>query len=613
MRRKSLFLLLLAPLLLIFLLTQLAGVQGAPTLAPAVQEEPLPTEQPADEALANAGVPLTQPLSIRIRRQVPITLTIALPAAPVTTTLGVTIGALLTPTDVITVSQVLTDAETVSDAVGELVGEVVPITLSEVLPEPATSPLTVTAVPVDVPDALTQKDLLTAAEALTASFGMTLDVDIQVVVSDTMTSTVPAVLILKLSGMPTLTVPIAIEFGSVPTATVFVIPADQLTVTEEVTDTGELTISEVITLTPGLTLTEEATPDTGIDSLTVVTVTVPVTANIRSSTDIADNVVRAVAPGTVLEVVARNETTDWLLLREGNWLAVVVLGQAPADLPIATDELVEALRAAAALITPTPTPVPPTATPAPVIVPAGPVTGTTINNANLRSGPGVTFDIIGATVPGQTIVIVGRTDAGDWYLLDNGAWISVPLVTGAPPLAAIAVVDPNAPPTPIPPTAAPTPTPDTAALPTATPGVALPTATPQPAPLSVDENLYLVDFDNISANYDRALSAVDRLVASAGGNAAVFADPQWITDMNTAIQLLSRAGEEVARMTVPDRFAAAHNSLLTAADQYNTAANLLSAGVTASDTAQFDAAFASITLANASIAQASAALSGFRP
>jgi hypothetical protein len=129
----------------------------------------------------------------------------------------------------------------------------------------------------------------------------------------------------------------------------------------------------------------------------------------------------------------------------------------------------------------------------------------------------------------------------------------------------------------------------------------------------VDENVYLVEFDNIVSNYQRALTAIDRLVTSASGNTAVFEDQQWLTDMNTAIQLLRNAGPAVARLSVPERFAAAQNSLAAAVTQYNQAADLLQAGVDARSTDQFDDAFSAIALGDASVAQASAALSAFRP
>ena len=83
MRRKSLFLLLIAPLLLILLLTQLADVQAARPLQ--ADATPVATDVPVEEAAApapgaelEAGVPFTQPLLIRVRQQVPITIVLSL-------------------------------------------------------------------------------------------------------------------------------------------------------------------------------------------------------------------------------------------------------------------------------------------------------------------------------------------------------------------------------------------------------------------------------------------------------------------------------------------------------------------------------------------------------
>lgn len=52
--------------------------------------------------------------------------------------------------------------------------------------------------------------------------------------------------------------------------------------------------------------------------------------------------------------------------------------------------------------------------------------------ANLRSGPSTTASIIGSAIPGQSLVVVARNSAGDWYQLTDGAWIAAFLVDNAP-------------------------------------------------------------------------------------------------------------------------------------------------------------------------------------
>lgn len=725
MRRKSLILLLIAPLLLVLLLTQLADVQAArPLQADATPDvTPLATAQPAADPGVDEGVPLSQPLSIRIRQQVPITVMLSL-LRPVTVTATPTATLTLTgaeastaaaaaqatptvlPTQEATVgasapitgSASLTDGEAITGATvitGLLpittvlpltgtaaaieltltaslttpdvavvptvplsvpegtptIGELVPLTgtlpLTGALPLTAALPLTTAlpltaALPITGPTPLAPGDVLTTVPPIFTGVGITMDLDLQFFITDTMTSTVPALLVLRFTGMPSLTLPVSIRVNAPPTAVVSVMPVTSTVF--PVTPTAELTLTEFLTLTPpvtgtpGVTGTEAVTPSAAptatpidINALPVVTVTVPVTANIRSAPSLDAEIAETVPGSTVLTVIAQNAAGDWLLLLDGNWIAVAVFGAAPPGLPAANDALIAALREAAANATPTPTPLPPppTATPTatPTLPPFTPANVTATTNANLRTGPGTTFNIVGNTTFGQALVVTARDATGGWLLLDSGNWIAVQLVDGLPPVATIPVFDPNAPPTP-------TPAVPAAAIPTATQPVTgtapitgtpeaplLPTATPAPAPtatqaapvLSVDENVYLVEYDNIIANYQRALTAIDRLVTSASGDTAVFSDQQWTTDMNTAIQLLRNAGPAVARLSVPERFAAAHNSLATAATQYNQAADLLTAGVQARSTAQFDEAFSAIALGDASVAQASAALSAFRP
>lgn len=91
--------------------------------------------------------------------------------------------------------------------------------------------------------------------------------------------------------------------------------------------------------------------------------------------------------------------------------------------------------------TPKPTMVSPTETPAPTTILATPTsapqptlspTPVARSNANLRSGPGLDYPIVGGVAAGTPLDIVARTDAGDWLLLADGAWISASLVDNVP-------------------------------------------------------------------------------------------------------------------------------------------------------------------------------------
>jgi hypothetical protein len=580
MRKKSLLLFIVAPIFLFVLLTQLADAQAARP------------SQASDEAAAGSETevaqsePLTQPLSIRIRQSMPLTIALGL-MRPITAPLPVVASA--TPTEGL-------GLEEAPDVTGTL-------------------PLT---------DIIFVTSGLTETPTIFAGVGVTLEIDLQLVVTQTLTSTVPANLVIRLGEMPTMTVPISITFGPASDALVTlttVAPAPEITTTVEPTETATLTETSEITAT------ETPTPTLSIDDLAAVIATVPFTANVRSEPVIGENIVRQASPGSTVEVVARNEAGDWLLLLDGNWIAASVVTNPPTNVPAATQELIDALRAAPPAVEPAPTITPTTTiTPAEVVTPTTPITPTeaitpttpvtplvetptavvspTVTvNANLRSGPGTEFPVIGGTITGQTINITARNEDATWFLLDNGGWVSAGLVANAPISSTVPVFNPAAP--------AATPTPEAPAAPL------LPTPTPRaqtaPAGLSVEENLYLIEVESVSGKYDRAIASIDRLVTSAGGDETLLQDAQWTTEMNTAIALLRSASDDVGELTPTDRLAAAHDALVTAAEQFDRAADLLEAAVSQASVAQLDQALAQIGFADTTLDEAVGAFNTLRP
>ncbi len=88
-------------------------------------------------------------------------------------------------------------------------------------------------------------------------------------------------------------------------------------------------------------------------------------------------------------------------------------------------------------------------------------------NANIRSGPGTRYAIVGSAPQGTQLLITGQNEDGSWLQLDSGHWIYAPLVDPTPPRIAATPVPTLPPPTP--------PSPATATpLPVATPTVSSP-------------------------------------------------------------------------------------------------------------------------------------------
>lgn len=63
------------------------------------------------------------------------------------------------------------------------------------------------------------------------------------------------------------------------------------------------------------------------------------------------------------------------------------------------------------------------------LIPTGPSVNRT---ANLRTGPGTNYEIVGQVIADQEVVITGRTQAGGWYQLKNDYWIAAFLIDNAP-------------------------------------------------------------------------------------------------------------------------------------------------------------------------------------
>lgn len=108
--------------------------------------------------------------------------------------------------------------------------------------------------------------------------------------------------------------------------------------------------------------------------------------------------------------------------------------------------------------TPTHTPEPATATPT---VPAQPMV-IALGEVNVRSGPGLTYAIIGDMAPGEAALLVGRNPAGDWWQIqrEDGSvgWVLGQLVTIEGNTEGIPVAEAPPPPTPTRVVVAPAPT-----------------------------------------------------------------------------------------------------------------------------------------------------------
>ena len=243
------------------------------------------------------------------------------------------------------------------------------------------------------------------------------------------------------------------------------------------------------------------------------------------------------------------------------------------------------------------------------------VTPTTTTDANLRAGPGTEFPIIGGTITGQAINIVGRNADGTWFRLDNTGWVFGELVANPPALDTVPVV--NADGTPVE-GAAPTPAP----APAEGGGLPLPTPTPQPAGATTTgaaaattttaatgpNAAYIAEVQPIVARYDGIAQTLDSLIADATANSAALNTPAWADRVNAAVGLLRTTGATVAELQAPAALAATQEGLIAAAQQYTAAGAALAQAASTGAAAQLEVANTAIEQANASLTAVEAAL-----
>jgi uncharacterized protein YraI len=588
MQRKSLALVAIAVTLFAVFMLQLTVAQAA-------------TSQQATEPPADEPVMLEQPIRIRIRQAIPFTITLA-PTTEMTATAGLTDTAALLATDELTDTATLTETDALTEtAATEAVA-------TEVAAEESGD------VAADTVDATTATLTATAelsAPVVVTRVPVTLAIDFDFVVTQTLTTTVPASVTLQLPDFQTRTLPIAIVIAPLADGEAVVeivlpetvdtpeITATEVTATEAVTTEATTAATDVTTPTVAATLAPE------INNIPLINATANTTANLRAGPGTTFTVVGQANPGQALQIAAVNEDGGWYLLGGNNWIASTLITEQLTNVPVVNDQILQALQGAAPTEAVTPTEA---ATPEAPAAPTTVVTPTVTTDANLRAGPGTEFDILGGTVTGQAINIVGRNADGTWFRLDNGGWVFATLVANPPAQESIPVVSNDGSP------AAPDATPAPATglgglLPTPTPAApTTPVTTTTSATPAAELTEYLAAASELVGQFDQARNGVDGLLAEVAGNPALITDSGWTTRMNAALRLLSQTSASVGELTVPAAAAAVHQQLEDTAISYAEAAAALTQAVQKGDVALLDEADALISAAAASHTAAETAI-----
>lgn len=284
--------------------------------------------------------------------------------------------------------------------------------------------------------------------------------------------------------------------------------------------------------------------------------------------------------------------------------------------------------------------------------------GVVVQNANLRSGPGTTYTIVGSAEPNQVVTITDQTEAGDWYQLNTGQWIAAFLVQ----TTNVVLVA--------------TPTPASIPAPTSTSATANRTANlrggpgtnhsimgsvqagqglnivgknqagdwfqladkkwiaaflvnnaprnlavvsmPVPtAPVSlhqlsagdwVDVVGYATQAQLIATMYESALTQVADLFQRAGETPALMFTDAWQTKVGTQLATIQVAGDSIRELSAPPILQPVHQLLLSAATHFDTSVDLIVEGLTTLDVDKLARAVEEMDAGSEAMAEANEAI-----
>ena len=227
-----------------------------------------------------------------------------------------------------------------------------------------------------------------------------------------------------------------------------------------------------------------------------------------------------------------------------------------------------------------------------------PLIGSVVKDANLRSGPGTTYAIMGALKPGQPVTIIGKNPTGDWYHLSNGHWVFGALVKVFGTATPVATATPTITGT--------RPTSTATATATKTPA---PTNTPLPtlAPTRIDyindpvAKTYVAGIQDALKLYVDGSSVLNAQFSALSSNTYLLVNNSWKTKIVLGLTELNLFSRGIRKLEPPVYFTEIHNDFLETADHTDRAVDLLVSGIDNLNSDDLAAGANEFQLANASM------------
>lgn len=241
-----------------------------------------------------------------------------------------------------------------------------------------------------------------------------------------------------------------------------------------------------------------------------------------------------------------------------------------------------------------------------VVFAQSPMSATVLKNANLRAGPGTTYAVAGTVKAGQTVTIVGKNDAGDWYHLNDNHWLAAFLVK------VIGTVTPTSTIAPTVAASTPTASPTSTVSPTLT-SVPQPTstavATHEPTKVSHSDPVtlaYIQDLGDALTLLIDGLKIVNEQTTAASTNPYLLVSLTWKAKLLVGLNDLKLCATNVRKLVPPDDLTDAHQDFLKMAERLDVTVRFIAYGVQHVDGKSISAGAIELRLALASMNAAKA-------
>ena len=178
------------------------------------------------------------------------------------------------------------------------------------------------------------------------------------------------------------------------------------------------------TTAPAMSPGDEETP--APETIVSLSVSEAGQADLRSAPSEDADVIGLVAAGGTVDINGRDPTGNWYRLEDGTWISAGDLTDAPLEqVPVVVTETQQPPEGPQETSPPSDID---TVTPSTELVP---VIVAVNADSNLRAGPGVEYERVGGINFDEEASIIGISTDGEWYLLEDGAWLFAALVAEA--------------------------------------------------------------------------------------------------------------------------------------------------------------------------------------